>query len=705
MEQSAGMDWDETAFEAALRRAEESIIDAAGVRISEDHLRRLLETAPEDDERPGRSRLSAANFVGARFEGSAEFGGVTFSGIADFRGASFDDTADFGGTIFNGYAKFRMATFSSSADFVGATFNDEASFYDATFKYEAIFGQGTILNEVYVGSSATFNRDADFGEAAFNDGAEFQRATFKADARFLAATFSGDAGFGEATFNGDAEFGGATVSEDADFGGATFSSSADFAAATFSSSAAFNGATFSGSARFIGATFSGSADFDGATFSSSADFNGATFSSSAAFVEATFTDNARFPVAIFTDYADFRAATFNGDSDFRAATFNGDADFDGVTLSGDADFDQAIFTEARELGPLLACTRLSLDGAVFAQPVRIQMSSRRVSCARTVFRGGADVLVRWADVSLEDADFAEPSLVSELPPRNHANGERAFLGWERPADDGTWRFGLDDPPQGFRPRVVSVRRAKVAELTLSTVDARACRFVGAHGMDDLKLERVRFALPPEGSQLVRRWRPVRWTSRQTVAEERHWRAKHNYGLRWYDDDVRAPCWLTDVSEPPDPEQIAGVYRALRKGREDSKDEPGAADFYYGEMEMRRHSGVHSTRDTPGARPAVSILWLYWLVSGYGLRAGRALVALAITIALGAVLFGLIGFDDDKQAEAGTLVFAVESSISLLRAPDAQDLTVAGHIIQIVLRLAGPLFFGLALLALRGRIKR
>jgi hypothetical protein len=27
--------------------------------------------------------------------------------------------------------------------------------------------------------------------------------------------------------------------------------------------------------------------------------------------------------------------------------------------------------------------------------------------------------------------------------------------------------------------------------------------------------------------------------------------------------------------------------ALRKSREDSKDEPGGADFYFGEMEMRR----------------------------------------------------------------------------------------------------------------------
>jgi hypothetical protein len=31
-----------------------------------------------------------------------------------------------------------------------------------------------------------------------------------------------------------------------------------------------------------------------------------------------------------------------------------------------------------------------------------------------------------------------------------------------------------------------------------------------------------------------------------------------------------------------------VYRALCKAFEDSKNEPGAANFYYGGMEMRRH---------------------------------------------------------------------------------------------------------------------
>ena len=121
--------------------------------------------------------------------------------------------------------------------------------------------------------------------------------------------------------------------------------------------------------------------------------------------------------------------------------------------------------------------------------------------------------------------------------------------------------------------------------------------------------------------------------------------------------------------------------------------------------MRRHSGVHTTRDAPGGRPVVSILWLYWLVSGYGLRAGRALIALTISIAAGAVLFSLFGFNAGKQPDGGALIFAAESAISLLRQPETQSLTAGGHVIQIVLRLAGPLFFGLALLALRGRVKR
>jgi len=53
-----------------------------------------------------------------------------------------------------------------------------------------------------------------------------------------------------------------------------------------------------------------------------------------------------------------------------------------------------------------------------------------------------------------------------------------------------------------------------------------------------------------------------------------------------------------------------------------------------------------------------------------------------------------------------VLFALQSSISLLRAatPPGHE-TVVGQLIEIFLRLAGPLFFGLALVALRGRVKR
>jgi hypothetical protein len=48
-------------------------------------------------------------------------------------------------------------------------------------------------------------------------------------------------------------------------------------------------------------------------------------------------------------------------------------------------------------------------------------------------------------------------------------------------------------------------------------------------------------------------------------------------------------WRPEESDSLEAQQIAGIYRELRSGREDRKDEPGANDFHYGKMEMRRHS--------------------------------------------------------------------------------------------------------------------
>jgi hypothetical protein len=220
--------------------------------------------------------------------------------------------------------------------------------------------------------------------------------------------------------------------------------------------------------------------------------------------------------------------------------------------------------------------------------------------------------------------------------------------------------------------------------------------------------------------------PGRWRApRLTIAEEQHWRDARRPQGEWYPSVCQAPASLT--IEEPDvvaPAQVAAVYRALRKGREDAKDEPGAADFYYGECEMRRHD--------PGTlRAERLVLWMYWLLSGYGLRAWRALTALAVAVVLAGVVLAFWGFPDAAPSfrptavdRGGALVyqqqpadpppgigqlpdairFSARSATALLRGPD-RPLTPLGEWLDIALRFVGPVLLGLAVLSVRGRVRR
>jgi hypothetical protein len=248
-----------------------------------------------------------------------------------------------------------------------------------------------------------------------------------------------------------------------------------------------------------------------------------------------------------------------------------------------------------------------------------------------------------------------------------------------------------------------LQRANVAGLGLGSVELADCRFQGAHHLDKLRLEAgVSFATTPT---LLGR---LGWDWRQVIGEERSWRADRS--SQWV--APRCPAWSGVRQEALDAGQIAGLYRALRKGREDAKDEPGAADFYYGEMEMRRHARgrTSSTRNhgaqTPyGGRMERIILSAYWLVSGYGLRVWRALTWLAVLTAVFAAALHLIGFTRAPQPTSywTSLLYAFRATLSL---PDNDvALTAWGKLLQALLRLTGPLLLGLALLALRGRVKR
>jgi uncharacterized protein YjbI with pentapeptide repeats len=523
---------------------------------------------------------------------------------------------------------------------------------------------------------------------------------------------------------------GRTILRAAKFEKATFEH-ADFGGVIFQSDASFQLATFEGTARFSGTTFQGEADFSGTTFADFAMFSRAVFHGFAQF-NATFRNLVWFVSVVFHDDAWFGIAAFRRDGVFNRAVFQQDVDFAHATFQRNAMFREAIFHRAQQLGPLLVRKGLVLDQAVFHERAQVEVSAAAVCCRRTRFLAGVQLRLRWAQVVLDDADIAAPSILAGVP------GFPDF-------DEGRWaqavvRLRTTDRVSD-RPRLVSLRRADVAGLTVSNLDLRSCRFLGAHNLDKLHVEASDFGYAPSG------WR---WTTRQTIAEERAWRVRRfagpfavSRGAPWQRPSDQPPPWL-NLDPSPTPTQIAALYRALRKGREDNKDEPGAADFYYGEMEMRRHArdaqarrerrlGYWGTWAT--ARTEHAVLWLYWLVSGYGLRAWRALALFLVLLVVAAGLFAFGGgFASSASVSTaslttttrpapiatpnppptatatadtsfgGAIVYSARTVIGLTREPQPR-LTRFGDVVQILIRIIGPVLLGLAVLSVRGRVKR
>jgi uncharacterized protein YjbI with pentapeptide repeats len=446
-------------------------------------------------------------------------------------------------------------------------------------------------------------------------------------------------------------------------------------------------------ANFRGATFDGAGHFEGATFKSGTDFHQTVFKRGAHFKNATFEGEADFAEARFKGETHFPDATFERSASFRDAVFESYAHFPNVTFGDRAEFRGADLKAGFRLGPALVLGGLVLDDASLGD-LDMRVSTCRLSCRGTRFHGPAHVKVRWAEMLLEEAVFDRVSTLAFLA--SWDGGDEAAL-----VRSNELRLQTPSPQGGTTrkrpsemPRLISLTRADVGNLTLADIDLSLCDFQSTLRLDEMRLATMcPFDEAPSGrvvkaSSLPFLWA---WTKRITIHEERSWRVSTPKGNGWSHESVEYCVMRTRLAS--EAERLAKVYRALRKGREDEGNAPGAGDFYYGEMEMRRHGG--------GSRPERVVIWLYWLLSGYGLRASRALAALVITVIAFAVALYMFGL---KSQDVGTaLLQSVEGAT--LRSGDRKLLTPEGQGLQVALRLLGPLFFGLTLLALRGRVKR
>jgi hypothetical protein len=91
---------------------------------------------------------------------------------------------------------------------------------------------------------------------------------------------------------------------------------------------------------------------------------------------------------------------------------------------------------------------------------------------------------------------------------------------------------------------------------------------------------------------------------------------------------------------------------------------------------------------------LAVVWLW-------LRASRSLAALVATVLVFAALLYTFGL---KSPDVGTALLQSIAGATL-RAGDNKLVTASGQALMLAIRLLGPLFFGLTLVSLRGRIQR
>jgi uncharacterized protein YjbI with pentapeptide repeats len=628
-------------------------IDARGVTLRSDLLEAIIASLPANPD--GGLVLVQGQFVEAIFSGpvaldgltvaeATSFDGAIFRDAVSFRRAIFRNEVSFRKTVFSGMASFARAQFERRALFVGASFSSPVSFEGARFSHGATFAGETSFAALASFAESELGDKARFDDATFDEKASFRHAKFGREASFRKAKFGRKVSFEWSSFGDEASFHKALFAPEARFADATFGDGVSFRNAVFGPTAGFQRASFGDRTWFTGARFAGSTSFARAAFRGAAGFSEAIFLGSSVFEEVTFAGRVRLEKARFKKRASFRLASFE---------------------------------RARTLGPFVGEGLVTLDQASFLAPVHMQVTSDRLALVRTSFSSGTEVQVRRAHVALDLASFGSSSLLS---------GGAPFV--------DLMESDLPDAlrERDERPCVISMRGANVAGLTISGADLERCRFVGANNLDRLRLEDdVVFQVTPK-------WRTTR---RRFIAEEQEWRAGQpsRRSHVW-----TAPASVFAIERVPrprvlEPSEIAAIYRELRKGREDASDAPGAADFYYGEMEMRRH-------DSAAPRSEHLLLWLYWATAGYGLRGMRSIAALFTTIFVFACLFWWFGFSP-RPPFTRAVLFSAESTSSLFRVPDTPNfvLTEPGEALQIGLRLLGPLFFALALLSLRGRVRR
>lgn len=318
-----------------------------------------------------------------------------------------------------------------------------------------------------------------------------------------------------------------------------------------------------------------------------------------------------------------------------------------------------------QIGP---CTMaaLHLPRAVFNSRVHVDVVASQLNLTGAVLNQGGLIVVDKATIRLGQVSLGGPLRLS----------------------------GKSDSEN--QPEVVDLLNSDIGAMSLSRVNLSRCSFHGTHGLGTVDIEATcTFRRSP--------W----WAGRRRfIADEYAWR-KGAGGFHSFGWDLDGTHVGTALPKPtrgtPEPvllaplntSQVSSVYRELRRSLESKSDMPGAADFYFGEMEMRRWGGSRSYLER-------LLVWSYWLLCGYGLRPARALGTWVLMVVGGAICLYKFGLSTSPSVSQALLVALRASIPGFVSTP---GLTQEGQWIETILRVLGTLLIALFLLSVRSLVMR
>ncbi|MGW2058091.1 pentapeptide repeat-containing protein [Streptomyces sp. NPDC001840] len=506
------------------------------------------------------------------------------------------------------------------------------------------------------------------------------------DASFQKSVFLGHISFDTASFQGNCTFSGAVFTKTASFNRIHFSERTIFLGTEFSASAKFTKTTFKKLAFFRNAVFHDAVIFTELDMQEGVKFAGARFVKTARFTDATFQGRASFKQCRFEN-ATFESCRFKAGLSLRESEATGSFKIDAAYVTGTLNASQTKFRADCQFGPVLSTHEINATDSLWEGRATLSISAPRVDISWARFNDSLRVNARHATLACEGTRFDTASIIAGAFELRFANSTGSGVLDEQQIPAGS----ICDLPS-----ISTFRGADLSNVTLVDIDLSKCHFIESHNLDKVIMDGdVRFAsTPPKRITWKNPIHSRLWTTRKVVVEEQRWRANANGSRDW-----PMPRRNPSARKPMTAESVANVYRSLRRAQEESKNQPGAADFYYGEMEMRRHA-----KTLPASERF--IISLYWAISGYGLRASRSILSLVLLIFATSWLAYKFGFSGKSPTYPQTIVHYLENLVSLRSATlQGARVNTFGASLNIFLKVAGPVFLGLSVLAVRNRVRR